>query len=320
MLGQNQLLIRQIYQGLLNRDPDEEGLSYYASRLDQGEEIQSILQSIHQSTECLAWQAKLLGVSPLFVFLHICRTGGTSFQEMLMDAFPNEVFAEHSDTLDSKTSLELREFSIFAGHYNHDSLRYLPTLCPYVITFVRDPVSRLVSQYNFWKAHLPTAPSWHSGMVLANKLPMKHFFNHEEIINSTDQWNHMTWSVMGNTLWSEWKTFFQLTKNANSKKIFLEKIVRPAIQLRLTEFKFVGLTEKYEESCTRLCKLMNWPNFHEIKNNHGVEKLSFEHPDFNKQHISDFPCIEAKNAMNDLVDFDLILYEEARNIFLQGTI
>ena len=152
-------------------------------------------------------------------------------------------------------------------------------------------------------------------MELAQDLEMDAFWNHEEIAASNDHWNHMTWAVMGNSVWSEWKDIFSRPFDLKTRTALLDNMVRLSVRGRLKEFVFVGITEQYDESCRRLCLAMNWPSFSDIHHIHGVKQLSHEHPDFLKSHQSLKPTPNAIKVLKRLTELDQIVYEEALTLF-----
>jgi hypothetical protein len=89
------------------------------------------------------------------VFLHLPKTGGTTLHHHFAEHFaPEEICPERFSSLDRFTTEELSRWRYFSGHYNFDQLRLIPGPL-FVVTVLRDPVERLLSNYYFWKRHRP---------------------------------------------------------------------------------------------------------------------------------------------------------------------
>jgi len=91
------------------------------------------------------------------VFLHVPKCGGTTLHHILGEWFGhNMLHPERFNELYSYTGGQLASSLVFSGHYDF----YATTLIPGPqkrISFLRDPAERLVSLYNFHRAHTPEA-------------------------------------------------------------------------------------------------------------------------------------------------------------------
>src|SRR5206468_1110447 len=134
------------------------------------------------------------------------KTAGTSIQGLLREAFGKKLYCEHTDTLATHKTMDLSAYSVFAGHFNYDSIRHLPRRRLSIFAFVREPKERLLSLYYFLRAHEPTAPSWDDGMIAANKYLVEEYFAREEFKTHTGMWNHMTFAIMGRQKWATWRS------------------------------------------------------------------------------------------------------------------
>src|SRR5205823_2708545 len=78
-----------------------------------------------------------------WVFLHVEKTGGTSLQNMLLQSFgAARVYHEHNDSLHLHSPAQLSMYSVFAGHFNYDSLAFIPRRQLKLLTFGPEPMPR----------------------------------------------------------------------------------------------------------------------------------------------------------------------------------
>lgn len=92
--------------------------------------------------------------SPL-VFFHIPKTGGSTIHDLLSNEFASaRICPERFNNLDKMSRRELVQYDLFSGHFDRNSIQRLPNR-PRVITVLREPKSRILSLYYYWKSHRP---------------------------------------------------------------------------------------------------------------------------------------------------------------------
>lgn len=86
-------------------------------------------------------------------FVHIPKTGGTSFHKLLSDMFaPSEIHPERLNKFLEIDPEALKNFRLFSAHMDARSLSVLPDP-KYKVTLLREPKERILSLYYFWKSH-----------------------------------------------------------------------------------------------------------------------------------------------------------------------
>jgi len=205
---------------------------------------------------------------PKFVFVHIMKTGGTSFNINFLDTvYKGRV---RKDTLYKKKlrdkngnrnrnrewipaiDLNIDEIAdidenidVVYGHFRHFKYDYLNW--PYV-TFLRDPIERIISAYCYY------------GSLYKNNIGIIDFAKIYP--------NHMSY-VIGDDL---------------------------------TKFKFVGITEKFDESLYKFCKLFDIPWEMQETKRHRVNVKTLTKKDLSTK---DMDCLISLNEK------DYVLYNKA---------
>lgn len=167
------------------------------------------------------------------ISIHIPKTAGTSFYKSLQDAYSES----HVGRIDFKPNLNKihynykeasftklpQELEVIHGHFRIDELNnaFPETLHLPVITWLRDPVSRLISNYYYLIERLEEA---------TQKIE-----EHKMLVR------RMTKSL---------EEFIVLENNRNRMGSFLRG-------LNLVDFQFVGIVEKYDEDLNYLSQLMH---------------------------------------------------------------
>lgn len=256
--------------------------------------------------------------TPCLVFLHIQKTAGTSIQNLLSDSYDRKnLFREHSDTLYKHSCGNLSTYSVFAGHFNYDSLSYIPRRVLSIFTFVREPKKRLISLYYFWRAHEPSHTSYHIGMKLANELTIEAFFEDEQIKGMSEVWNHMTWAIMGQRQWRIWQTMLAEATKEDAATEIIALTLRPAILRRLHEFIFVGLQEDFARAINVLFRILEKPQPKAIRADHTLEGLMSTDLHFKKTMEKQPVTSRLDAALDRLIQMDAIVYEEASILYFE---
>jgi hypothetical protein len=160
-------------------------------------------------------------------FLHIPKTAGTTFRIILETKYsPQTICPAYYDA----ELAQMRDFSpyrLIRGHITYDQLRRsLPDL-PVMITMLRDPVARFLSQYAYVNPN-------HSEYKFIKDLSFEEYVFSENPRLKTFMTNRHTQ---------------QLTDASGEVAVALE---------RLKHFAFVGLTERFNDSLLLLCYIFGW--------------------------------------------------------------
>lgn len=319
--------LRLLYHCLLGREPDPEGLKHYVSRIGNSTRLGIILSDIigsEEFTRTLATQKKwpnptLTYDHPCIVFLHIHKTAGTSIINHLREAFGENIFRDKEDSVQHYSPAFLSRYSVFAGHFNYDSIKYIPKRHKSIFTFVREPKSRLISFYYFLKAHEPSTPNYARWDLaqLANVLKIEPFFEDERVRNTTGiavNWNKMTRAIMGNKQWKEWRLSVpQMSRSEFEDTVANE--IRPAILQRLKEFIFVGLQEDFDRSVELLFDILGKAPPERKRSDNALADLVGSDPNL-KKNVEKEPVTPRLHAtLDNLVQLDNIVYELAVELY-----
>jgi len=161
------------------------------------------------------------------ISLHLPKTAGTSFRHTLEERYPDLIYFDY----DGKFNPDLGPMKVVHGHMQ--AFRYV-SFYPNakLITWLRNPVDRIISYFNFWKT-LPRHGNANHDYVLDYDLSLIEFAETEFIRNE----------VVGHYM-----------KN-----------------LALSRFDFVGVIERYQEDLVRLAEMMGWPRVTLYKSNPGPQ-------------------------------------------------
>jgi hypothetical protein len=225
----------------------------------------------------------------IFCFLHIPKTGGTTLQTLLRANFPREVLCPSRDwrTLQSLGAEALKHYRFFGGHWSYRIHTYLPKSPTHYISFLRDPIERVISQYEFFRRTKSEAL-----YKLTNQLSLTEFLYHE----------------MGQYTLCDLQTRYLAPSDGRvsayhttSDHLGLEVAIQ-----RLQEFSFVGLVERYDDGLALLAYTFNWPPFY------SMAKAKVAPKDRLKQDEIDPDTLATIKAMNAN---DIVLYEAAKALF-----
>ena len=199
----------------------------------------------------------------LLYFLHIPKTAGTSFTDVLKANFkPDESSLSLPVNEFLKLTPEVRaSFKAIAGHYFYNIQDFVPG-SPVYITMFRDPIERTISIYtqarrlpNHYAYEIAktqslhefvTDPRMHGLYVNCQTRYLSADPNTVELFKQLSPRERNTWA-----LWGEMERY---APNGFADPVLLERA-----QERLQKFAFVGITEAFDEGIELLCHTFGWP-------------------------------------------------------------
>ncbi|MDJ0569299.1 MAG: sulfotransferase family 2 domain-containing protein [Pleurocapsa sp. MO_192.B19] len=228
---------------------------------------------------------------PVIIFQHIPKTAGTTLRYIIQYQFPPNAICElygssgpHAQRIDKLKNLpesQRKKIKIINTHLGFGLHHFLQQPYTY-ITFLREPVSRAISMYYYYqKTKNPRFLN----------LSLKEFIQTYGGVQ-----NGMTKNLAGIVLQS------QLSNNNKSQELCCTRKSLEIAQRNIQEhFKFIGISERFDESLLLLRKFLGW-------------KI----PLFDKSNISKKPKDIAQDTLKlieNLNELDLELYEYAKAIF-----
>lgn len=221
------------------------------------------------------------------LFIHIMKTAGTSFRRMLqeelgsenifpsdrnLEKLPNGWYLLPEKILESYNLLP--KHKVLIGHFPASIINKLPNKYSAAV-FLRDPLQRSLSTIKH-----------HSN--LQNKSP-EYLINDQDFLERYIK-NYQT-KILGMDLVVDPNLCYEID----------EKILTNALA-RINQFEFVGITEKYEESCRVFDKTYKTNIASRIKRE-------------NVSRSEESELLFLKNIIQPLIDKDQILYEHALKSF-----
>lgn len=224
-------------------------------------------------------------------FLHIPKAAGTTFYDILYRNYPHRTIAKIDGTLPVESAKEIcqwlpekkKKIQVVMGHMLYGMHMHFPGEYTY-ITFLRDPVKRVLSLYN----HIMTVPQHplHK-KAIERKLTLSSFVDEgftSELSN--DQVRRIS--------------------GCNVEEIG-EKQFETAKEKLEVEFSFVGITEYFDESLVLLEKdFTKWTHFNYTRQNVGQQLGK-------QERESELPIVLDK--MRECNIWDIKLYEFAKEQF-----
>lgn len=227
-------------------------------------------------------------------FLHIPKTAGISFRKIIESQFnPKEIyFGPREYFLEIVQELTLPDFRLIGGHLVFSDGQLLPSKVVY-ITLFREPVERLISQYEYLRQ-------------LGESNPMPKLNSRAEIIREAMRLNFEDWVL-------------QFTDNYITRIFSHDGLSTSSLSFtqddpfdldlakkRLEQFAFLGITEEYQRSIQLLCYTFAWP--------HQRQQIRFNTTN-RKLHSENFPS-QLIDDIRERNRNDIDLYGHARQLFI----
>lgn len=328
-------IVITLYNILLDRQPDQIGLKKYTSYLTKtNNDVLSVIKFIQKSDEYKTKDniyhdiAKLyqkllpkmlcngnvntIWNGPAIYFFHIRKTGGTTLQRLLAKSFhPLQIFPQgHARDFINYTNSQLANYRLFSTHMSYKSMQNLPHKNKKIITMLREPKSRILSNYYFCRAHIE--PAYESDREII-RLCQTHSLS--EILNISCHAqnyfdNHYVRALTDTFITSD-NGHDPLHDNNPMK------LVELAIQ-RISQFTAVGILEQYDLSIKFIMQKLAMPAPKEIKIHNSLNATIKENKNFSpvkKQLITE----KIDTMLDKYTMYDRIIYQHAKNI-LQKTI
>jgi len=200
----------------------------------------------------------------IFYFLHIPKTAGTSFIHATNKFFyPYQILPESLWVkLLQLMPKDFTKFRLIRGHFGYGLYRILPKK-PIYLTMLRDPLERTLSWHGHLQKQLEPRDSLLKKLNESETLfevledpeingsyinfQVRHIGLDLDIINETKNFSTKEKS----------RFFFNLSHLMTKPTISDKEIFNDAIK-HLSDFEFIGLTEKFEESMMLLCYTFGW--------------------------------------------------------------
>ncbi len=186
------------------------------------------------------------------VFLHIPKTAGTSITEVMRSRCGNEGFCNHifDNDLKAMSKEDAVRFRFFAGHFTYQTVSALMPAAT-VFTFLRNPVDRIVSLIQYWRAHswewVKEHPAHSAGVAFAKTHTLL------EILNSPAAVLRANLNNVYIRTFAERGHFGPTGNLLVDSQLALERAIVNAEKLL-----YVGFVEDIDESLRQLFALLRW--------------------------------------------------------------
>lgn len=304
------------YRLILGREPEnEKAISAHGQHeslrafrrmlLDSDEfaQLQRLESATNKSAPCLSWpilhQEKL-------VFLHLPKTGGTTLHHQLAQFFaPQDICPERFNSLRKLPLGEIASYRFISGHYDLASCQSIPGKKK-IITFLREPRARLVSLYNFLKAHrLEVANRNGWGLVLmADELTIEQFFAHPDVRQHPYINNGMTRALADKLTVEVWPA-----RATEAECRDVSGLVDDALRL-LEELSGFGILERFSESVRLLTDSLGMPPCVEGERRLAFENLVEDEANYRQVELARVEAV-SEATFAPLIEADLRLYQGA---------
>ena len=181
----------------------------------------------------------------LVIFVHIPKTAGTSLRVIIERNFDKRgIFT--IDGRNPQKSIELfngldpeekTSFSLVQGHLKFGALKTIPHKHIKYITFVRDPVERVLSYYSYILSDAFRRPQAEKAEGMSFK----------DYLLSRDDWqinNHQTRMIAGNV--------------GPEYGACNEEVLERAKNNIINHFHFVGIADRFDQSILSMSKSLGW--------------------------------------------------------------
>lgn len=249
----------------------------------------------------------ILKKNDILYFLHIPKTAGLTMIYILNGFFDySSILIEHSwDQLLPQLPKNFSKYRFVRGHFGYGFYRQFPKK-PIYITMLRDPIEQSISNLEM----LRREPKNRLKYNISEKASFEDLVEAKTLLNQQTQFIAIDVDVVESIKSSELKNFsdfsFHHLKEYVQSSISNQEMIEIA-KKHLSEFLFVGLTEKFDESILLLCYTLNWiPIRSRVKINVGKNRVM--QSNLSKKSIN---IIKEKiNQDTELYNYGKLLFEQ----------
>ncbi len=251
--------------------------------------------------------------SAALFFIHIAKTAGTSFTRIVETLYPPEMRckAYYNQDLMEIDRGTLAQCRLFIGHIDYSAQELMPKPLN-IVTFLRNPVERVISAYQ----HIKTRSDHPQHELLKSEVASLCEFAQHPVFSR--QVRNPQTGVLGRD--NNLKLLYELAETGEieaREAKFLSTIHRDRevtkvdlllAQKRLREIAFFGITEWFDASVAVFCDLFGLPLPEQApKDNLSVYRQSGIAPRYTEQDLA---------AVKELCRIDEMLYAYAKQLFL----
>jgi hypothetical protein len=174
-------------------------------------------------------------------FMHIGKTAGTSVQHALFKVMNRSaIFHESLPNFDAASTAELADSDLVIGHFMYQHVRKLRS-DRFLLTFLRDPVERVISNYHFLRSGSPVSNYSERAIETAKVLTLREF-----LICDDPGVRMVTQNFQAKALAYDIRPEYQVA---------ISDLRRDA-ERNLSTFDFVGIVEHFNESMAVLSQML----------------------------------------------------------------
>lgn len=241
--------------------------------------------------------------------MHSPKTGGTTLHHLLLGRYTAEVVCpERFNGLKNHAAGVLAKYRFFSGHYDLASCQLIPGE-KQIVTFLREPVSRLVSLYNFLKAHRPDVVERNNWELakLASNLSADEFFSHPLVRAHPYIDNGMTRALVASLPIEVWPVI-----DASTPLPDVSEAGKQALE-QLSALAAFGVLERYEESVNLIFDSLGFERPESIESKMVLSDLIAGAGNYRTVEVAK-ESPELRSIVEELVPADLELYSGAMEL------
>lgn len=181
-------------------------------------------------------------------FLHIPKTAGTTFTELLRSIlFPDQLLIIRPEIINGLelADYDINEYDCICGHFTYE-IHKLLNRTPLFLTFLREPISRAISNYyhirntNFQDSQFAEYPN-KQAYLQVQKMTLENFIVHPAF---NENLTNLQTRMLGLHVDYPVKTLADIPPFENSKRFVSINLAKE----RLEQFFFLGIQEEFSKS------------------------------------------------------------------------